>query len=330
MSRLNRKLDIWEQNNLIAPGQKQKILDFEMQNTKPHLFYAVSMLGIFVFALGVISLIAANWDDIGDSIKLAADFIILAGITAGIALAEKRQRLFWREAGVFFLFMMTGASIGLIAQIFQTNGTFENATLLWALFTAPLLVVSNKKLLPLFWVPLLLFGLLCREAFWEILDDIRLFMEKYISSEPAVFYLPFLLFCGLLATAFSRLNRLCRQNCPVFAVLRGYCEFTAYCLAFFLLCDGGSRPFSIILELIVSVAVFATAAAVYYHRNARKMLNFNISMIGVCFVLAYIRIFEDLLTTGAGLLISGLVILAAAAAIKTIINKTAKTRKEVK
>ncbi len=294
------------------------------------MFYAVSMLGIFVFALGIISLIAANWDNIGNGVKLAADFIVLAGITAGIAAAEKHRNIFWRELGIFFLFMMTGASIGLIAQIFQTNGSIENAALIWALFTAPLLAVSNKRLLPLLWVPLLLFGLLYREAFWEFLEYILFLTGKYISSAPAVLYLPLILICGLLAVFFSCLNRLCRQNCPVFSVLRGYCEFAAYYLAFFLLCNGERYSFSIIFELIVSVAVFATAATVYYRENARKMLNFNICMIGVCFVLTYIKIFGNLLNTGAGLLVSGLVILASAAAIKTIMNKTAKTRKEDK
>ena len=78
MSRLNNRLNLWEQNRLIAPEQKQLILDFESQNKTPHLPYAVFMLGVFVTALGIISLIAANWEEIGGGVKLTADFILLA------------------------------------------------------------------------------------------------------------------------------------------------------------------------------------------------------------------------------------------------------------
>lgn len=145
MSRLNNRLNLWEQNRLIAPEQKQLILDFESQNKTPHLPYAVFMLGVFVTALGIISLIAANWEEIGGGVKLTADFILLAVLAGGIMRAQNRGSAFWREAGIFALFMMTGASIGLITQVFQTNGTLANGALTWALFSAPLLAVSGKK-----------------------------------------------------------------------------------------------------------------------------------------------------------------------------------------
>lgn len=112
MSRLNNRLTLWEQNRLIAPEQKQLILDFESQNKTPHLPYAVFMLGVFVTALGIISLIAANWEEIGGGVKLTADFILLAVLAGGIMRAQNRGSAFWREAGIFALFMMTGASIG--------------------------------------------------------------------------------------------------------------------------------------------------------------------------------------------------------------------------
>ena len=136
MSRLNNRLTLWEQNRLIAPEQKQLILDFESQNKTSHLPYAVFMLGVFVTALGIISLIAANWEEIGGGVKLTADFILLAVLAGGIMRAQNRASAFWRETGIFALFMMTGASIGLIAQVFQTNGTLANGALTWALFSA--------------------------------------------------------------------------------------------------------------------------------------------------------------------------------------------------
>ena len=97
MSRLNNRLTLWEQNRLIAPEQKQLILDFESQNKTPHLPYAVFMLGVFVTALGIISLIAANWEEIGGGVKLTADFILLAVLAGGIMRAQNRGSAFWQR-----------------------------------------------------------------------------------------------------------------------------------------------------------------------------------------------------------------------------------------
>ena len=99
MSRLNNRLTLWEQNRLIAPEQKQLILDFESQNKTPHLPYAVFMLGVFVTALGIISLIAANWEEIGGGVKLTADFILLAVLAGGIMRAQNRGSAFFQCVG---------------------------------------------------------------------------------------------------------------------------------------------------------------------------------------------------------------------------------------
>ena len=121
MSRLENKLTLWEQQKLISPTQKQQILAFETQNKRPHLLTALFSLGIFILSLGIISLIAANWDEISGTVKLTIDFILLAALAAGTIVADARGKIFWKEAGILALFLMTIASIGLISQVFQTN-----------------------------------------------------------------------------------------------------------------------------------------------------------------------------------------------------------------
>ena len=309
MSRLNNRLTLWEQNRLIAPEQKQLILDFESQNKTPHLPYAVFMLGVFVTALGIISLIAANWEEIGGGVKLTADFILLAVLAGGI--------------------MMTGASIGLITQVFQTNGTLANGALTWALFSAPLLAVSGKKALPLFWVPVFFYGLCFRPAFWKFAENVILFIHDHISAEPAVAGALFIIFYGLGAYAFYRLNLLFKRKYPVFAVCRGYFEFFAYCSAFFLLVGDFFFTSSLTVSgMAAAIAAYAAAAWIYYRHNSPKMTNFNIAMIGVSFFVAYLRLFGDLLTTGVGLVISGALIMALVLVTKAITDKTANIRGE--
>ncbi len=329
MSRLNNRLTLWEQNRLIAPEQKQLILDFESQNKTSHLPYAVFMLGVFVTALGIISLIAANWEEIGGGVKLTADFILLAVLAGGIMRAQNRGSAFWRETGIFALFMMTGASIGLIAQVFQTNGTLANGALTWALFSAPLLAVSGKKALPLFWVPVFFYGLCFRPAFWKFAENVILFIHDHISAEPAVAGALLIIFYGLGAYAFYRLNLLFKRKYPVFAVCRGYFEFFAYCSAFFLLVGDFFFTSSLTVSgMAAAIAAYAAAAWIYYRHNSPKMTNFNIAMIGVSFFVAYLRLFGDLLTTGVGLVISGALIMALVLVTKAITDKTANIRGE--
>ena len=99
MSRLNNRLTLWEQNRLIAPEQKQLILDFERPNKRRICRMPFSCSAFFVTALGIISLIAANWEEIGGGVKLTADFILLAVLAGGIMRAQNRGSAFFQCVG---------------------------------------------------------------------------------------------------------------------------------------------------------------------------------------------------------------------------------------
>lgn len=328
MSRLNNRLTLWEQNRLIAPEQKQLILDFESQNKTPHLPYAVFMLGVFVTALGIISLIAANWEEIGGGVKLTADFILLAVLAGGIMRAQNRGSAFWREAGIFALFMMTGASIGPDHTGFSNQRNACKRRPDMGLVQRTAAGRFRKKALPLFWVPVFFYGLCFRPAFWKFAENVILFIHDHISAEPAVAGALFIIFYGLGAYAFYRLNLLFKRKYPVFAVCRGYFEFFAYCSAFFLLVGDFFFTSSLTVSgMAAAIAAYAAAAWIYYRHNSPKMTNFNIAMIGVSFFVAYLRLFGDLLTTGVGLVFRR-AYYGAWFVTKAITDKTANIRGE--
>ena len=326
MSRLENKLTLWEQQKLISPTQKQQILAFETQNKRPHLLTALFSLGIFILSLGIISLIAANWDEISGTVKLTIDFILLAALATGTIVADARGKIFWKEAGILALFLMTIASIGLISQVFQTNGTLSGGALLASVFSVPLLAVSKKKLLPLLWVPLFLGSIVSNQNVLDFLEPLIRYLDRCFDRFPAMIPVPFIVFFCFDELRFYHLHLLSGRKYPVFTVLRGYFEVLTYCAALF---DSFIGYRYSILNLLIPVAVFAGSAWIYYKHNYPKMQNFNIAMIGVCFFIAYIRLFSDLLTTGIGLIVTGLLLLALVWGIKTVINKTV-TKKGVK
>jgi len=315
MIRLEKKLRLWTENNLISPEQKDKILDFENKDSKSYLLLSLLYLGIFTIGIGIISLIAANWDAISPGIKLGVDFAILIAL---VWIIVRRNSPIWQETGIFSLFLMTGASIGLVAQIFQTNGTTENGCLLWALFTLPLLVVSRKWILPLFWVPVLATGIFGQRWFGQFLSR----LDSWLQHDETCFFSLIMLIFAAGAYGFYKLNLGLNKKYPVFGVLRMYCEGFACVLAFIQLYV---TPLALI-NIEIPVVYFAVVCCFYYHINNPKMTGLNIIFIGICFTITFIQMFYNLLRTGLGLIVTGIVILLLVAMIKETIQNVNASR----
>ena len=75
--KLAKKLSEWEQIKLIDEKQKSAILAYESRQGKNRLPFILSALAVFCIGLGILSLIASNWQEIPDSLKLSADILLL-------------------------------------------------------------------------------------------------------------------------------------------------------------------------------------------------------------------------------------------------------------
>ena len=81
--KLAAQLAEWEKQGLITAEQSGGIIAYEnSRHTVPWVIYSFIMLGVTVVAVGVISLVAANWSTIPAWLKLTADFAILTGPAA--------------------------------------------------------------------------------------------------------------------------------------------------------------------------------------------------------------------------------------------------------
>ncbi len=107
---------------------------------------ALGWLGGGVVVLGVILLVAANWTEIGDGVKIAAFLLLLAG-THGIGLwirwterpyPRTAEALHFLGAGLFL------AGVGLVAQIYHLDARPPNAILLWLVAVVPLVVLLRS------------------------------------------------------------------------------------------------------------------------------------------------------------------------------------------
>lgn len=323
--RLDKKLNLWESYNLISSEQKQRILDFE--NNKCTFFaMSVTMLGIFTIVLGIISVVAGNWNDIPAFCKIIIDILLLCGAALGIFYAQQRNKVIWFEGALVGFFMLCGASIGLIGQVFQTNGSFSEGGLFWCLITLPLLIISNRKILPVLWIALLLYSIVNTVYFEDLLEKVLGWHLFYRFPESCLFF--FVLVGGVLAVFFAKLNHIIQPKSQVFkvAVFYAYMFIYATAIAFMFLAFMENNRFFIntCIELII---LFMIMALIGVRTNQSRLINGNISGLYMVFLMIYFRVLGSLMNTGIGLIISGLVIIGGLKLTRKVIS-TIKAIKE--
>jgi uncharacterized membrane protein len=102
-----------------------------------HLVQILAGFGAVVTGLGVILLLAANWDTISDMMKTVL-IIGATGITYAAGYYWSYQNTNYPKTGqALFLLgsMLYGAAIFLLGQIYNLGGTFADAFLIWAIPT---------------------------------------------------------------------------------------------------------------------------------------------------------------------------------------------------
>lgn len=186
MSKLENNLKEWIALELISPDQAKRIHDHE--TTKPESSWILSgllILGAVVIGIGVISLIAANWNQIPDSVKLAGDFLLLTALALATLhsweSSSEPKKAIQFEALLLFFLLLCLASIGLISQVYHTGGKLYQALMLWSLITFPAALAARQMVVPFMWTGAFLAGIV-----FTALDSVALqpiFQKNY----PAVF-----------------------------------------------------------------------------------------------------------------------------------------------
>jgi len=109
--------------------------------------WGIASVGGLAVAVGIISVIAANWDDIPEKLKLAACGALLLGSLGGAWRTSRLENLWPRDLFLLFHCGMVPATIGLIAQIYHLSGHPWRAVGLCAVFALPAAIVAKQGLL---------------------------------------------------------------------------------------------------------------------------------------------------------------------------------------
>lgn len=138
-----RKLKAWEGAGLIDAATAARIRAWEAEHARPLGLWAVIGIAALCIGLGLISVVAANWDAIPGVVRLALHFALLLGTAAliflrGSSMAERQPWL--HEAALFILGMLGLTFMGHIGQVYQTSSPLWQPLLLWLVLFAPLLL----------------------------------------------------------------------------------------------------------------------------------------------------------------------------------------------
>lgn len=149
----------------------------------------------FLIGLGIIALVAANWEQIPNNVKLGGAIVLMIANASAVILSMKFKKNILTQVlcGVFAALIM--AVIGLIGQIFQLRSDVSGACLLWALCAWPLFLITPRLLW--LWIPLLFVGTKSFAVYNTFVGDVLL-SESGWSYTTANFICSLLVFYGLI------------------------------------------------------------------------------------------------------------------------------------
>jgi uncharacterized membrane protein len=156
---LERRLRRWVEAGLITADQAARITAHEHDDGRPIFLYAVAGLGGLAIAVGIVSIVAANWDAIPGLVKIVIDLLLVALVGGGLVVLDRRDSissstLRWggRESAVVVLYGLVLASIALIGQVYQLGGKTHEALATWNLLSAVLMTRARSSFVAVLWL----------------------------------------------------------------------------------------------------------------------------------------------------------------------------------
>jgi len=165
-----KQIEQWLKEGTITKAQAKKMLadtsHYKKERSSNKLIVAVSTIGAILLGIGAILFIASNWQAIPNTIKM----LILVGSTFGayyIGYLFRYQKKNLPKVGASLIFLgalLFGATVFLVAQIYNINANNHTLVLIWLVGVLPLVyafasvpIAVLSSLLFYIWIGLFVF-----------------------------------------------------------------------------------------------------------------------------------------------------------------------------
>ncbi len=159
MSSVQKRGIAWVKAGLISQEQLEAIEAFEAKESHGGLIYWLGWLAAISIVLGLIALIAANWEMIPPLVKVLA-YAFSYGAVAYAVVGPFKDRPVISEVIKLFLMAYTFAGIGLIAQIYHLHSAPYKGIFFWSALTFGIMIQCREVFASLAWLILSYVGFL--------------------------------------------------------------------------------------------------------------------------------------------------------------------------
>ncbi len=301
--KLVNTLNLWKENHLISEKQMQNILKYE-QNRKTNISLSpLYWIAGLLIGLGIIMIISANWSQIADLLKLIIMFSIMSLFSCALYISINRNKTAYTEFFITLSVLSVGACIGLMGQIFNLSGNWSTFSLAWALLSLIYVLFSKLETINILWLFLLASG-----VNFDLFDQfIRLLFRGL-----EIFWLAIsVLIFGLLSFCSRKLYCKIQQKIILPLAFADLSKFLMYFTAIY----GGialgydhNHSLSILANVFVFCFLGMRMLIALKFANVRSFVN-NIHICEIYILYLFISRFNDLLISGIGFIISGILLL---------------------
>lgn len=153
------KIDLEElvQNGTIDEQSAERIQSFynvKISSSPNKTLIAFGIIGALLIGLGIILILAHNWDNFSRLTKTIVSFcpLVISQVLVFFTIMHRPLSEVWRESTSILLFFAVGTCISLISQIYHLPGSIGEFMLTWMLLIVPLVYIVPSRMASLFYI----------------------------------------------------------------------------------------------------------------------------------------------------------------------------------
>ncbi|CUH95023.1 putative membrane protein [Propionispora sp. 2/2-37] len=155
---LYKELPKWVASGIVTEQSAERIKDYYGPVAGlPRRSLAVTLINVFgivLVGLGIILLIAHNWENLsrGYRMMIAISMLLIAQLIVGFVIWRKKEQASWREGAATLLTLMLGASIALVGQTYHIADDTGRFLLTWMLLSLSLVYLLHVTVPAVFYL----------------------------------------------------------------------------------------------------------------------------------------------------------------------------------